>query len=142
MKHPASKKKHNMDPRFVFDSSMDYEMQDTPSDFTNWQPLYNLYTTPDAIMVHLELPGVSMQDVVIYLRSRYMVITGTRRAPAGLTRDCCIFHSLEIPYGNFSRRIDFPAPIEVHRYDYEVKDGILTLQFQALAETIIPIEGE
>ena len=131
-----------MDPRFVFDSNVDYDMQNMYSDSMNWQPLYNLYTTPDTIVVHLELPGVNMQDVVIHLHSRYMVIAGTRKAPAGLTRDCCIFHSLEIPYGNFSRHIDFPAPIELHEYGYEVQDGILTLQFTTLAEKVIPVEGD
>jgi HSP20 family molecular chaperone IbpA len=142
MKHAASKKKQNMDPRFVIDNSVDYEIQHVHSEFTNWQPLYNLYTTPDTIMVHLELPGVDMQDVVVHLHSRYMVVAGTRRAPVGLTRDCCVFHNLEIPYGNFSRHIDFPVPIEIHKYDYEVRDGILTFQFQVLTETIIPIEGD
>lgn len=131
-----------MDPRFILDNKVDYEEQEILSEFINWQPLYNLYTTPDSIIVHLELPGVNLQDVVIYLRSRYMVVTGNRKAPAELKGECCVFHSLEIPYGRFSRRIDFPVPIEIRRYNYDVQDSILTLQFQALVETIIPVEGD
>ena len=142
MKRPASKKNANLDPRFILDKNTDYEEQEISSEFTNWQPLYNLYTTPDTITVHLELPGVNLQDVVIYLRSRYMVVTGNRRAPSDLTTECCVFHNLEIPYGRFLRRIDFPVPIEIRRYDYDVQDGMLTLQFRVLAETIIPVEGD
>ena len=142
MKRTASGKKKDIDPRFVLDNDLDYADEETLSDVINWQPLYNLYTTSDSVIVHLELPGVNLQDVVIYLRSRYMVIAGNREAPVSLSADCCIFHNLEIPYGRFSRRIDFPLPIEIRHYKYEVQDGILTLQFQVLVETIIPVEGD
>ncbi len=140
MKRSASKKNPRLDPRFVLQDNIEQVEQDLLSEVINWQPLYNLYTTGDSIVVHLELPGVNLQDVVIYLRSRYMVVTGNRMVPAGLTADCCIFHNLEIPYGRFSRRIDFPVPIEIRQYAYDVKEGILTLQFPLLVETIIPVE--
>lgn len=142
MKRSASGKRKDLDPRFVLDDDLDYAAEEHPAEFINWEPLYNLYTTADSIIVHLELPGVNLQDVVIYLRTRYMVITGNRSAPASLTTDCCVFHNLEIPYGRFSRRIDFPLPIEIRQYNFEVQDGILTLQFQVLVETIIPVEGD
>jgi HSP20 family molecular chaperone IbpA len=138
----ASKQNQRTDPQFILDDKINFEEQEALTDPINWQPLYNLYTVNDSIIVHLELPGVNLQDVVIYLRSRYMVVTGNRRAPSELRRDCCIFHSLEIPYGRFSRRIDFPVPVEIRRYNYDVQDGILTLQFQTLVETIIPVEGD
>ena len=140
MKHAASGRKKDLDPQFILDSSLDQAEEESLSEVINWQPLYNLYTTADSIIVHLELPGVTLQDVVIYLHSRYMVITGNRKAPTSLSGDCCVFHNLEIPYGRFSRRIDFPVPIEILHYNYEVQDGILTLQFQVLEETIIPVE--
>jgi HSP20 family molecular chaperone IbpA len=142
MKRAASKKTRDPDPRFILEKNLDHEEQDILSEVINWQPMYNLYTTKDSIVVHLELPGVSLQDVVIYLRSRYMVITGNRRAPAGRTAECCVFHSLEIPYGRFGRRINFPMPIEIRQYNYDIQDGILTLQFPVLVETIIPVEGD
>jgi HSP20 family molecular chaperone IbpA len=142
MKRTASKKNRSLDPRFVLDRKIDYEEQESLSEVINWQPLYNLYTTPANIIVHLEIPGVNLQEVVIYLHSRYMVVTGYRKAPTELAGESCIFHSLEIPYGRFSRRIDFPAPIEMRHYNYDIQDGILTLQFQTLVEKIIPVEGD
>lgn len=142
MKRADSGNKKDLDPRFILDSSLDYAEEESLSEVINWQPLYNLYTTADSIVVHLELPGVALQDVIIYLRSRYMVITGNRKAPTNLSAEPCVFHNLEIPYGRFSRRIDFPVPIEIRHYNYEVQDGILTLQFHVLVETIIPVEGD
>jgi len=142
MKRTASKKGRGASLRFVLDSDIDHEEPGMLSDFINWQPLYNLYTTPEGLVVHLELPGVDLQDVVIYLRSRYMIVNGGRTAPSWLERNLCVFHSLEIPYGHFSRRIDFPVPIEVRQYGYEIQNGILTLYFQLLQEKIIPVEGD
>jgi HSP20 family molecular chaperone IbpA len=142
MKRTASKKSRGANLRFVLDSDIDYEEVGILSDFINWQPLYNLYTTPGGLIVHLELPGVDLQDVVIYLRSRYMIVNGSRTTPSWLSGDFCVFHSLEIPYGHFSRRIDFPIPIEVRKYQYEIQNGILTLYFQASKEKIIPVEGD
>ena len=140
MKRSASKKKSCPDPRFIIQDNIEQEEQEILSEVINWQPLYNLYTTQDSIVIHLELPGVDLGNVVIYLQRRYMVVTGNGQVPVGLTADCCIFHNLEIPYGRFSRRIDFPVPIELRHYDYEVKEGMLTLQFPVSVETIIPVE--
>ena len=142
MKRAASKKNRGANLRFVLDRDIDHEELNTLSDFINWQPLYNLYTTPEGLVVHIELPGVDLQDVVIYLRSRYMIVNGIRTAPSWFTGNLCVFHNLEIPYGHFSRRIDFPVPIEVRQYEYEILNGILTLYFQSLQEKIIPVEGD
>ncbi|MDH4210393.1 MAG: Hsp20/alpha crystallin family protein [candidate division WOR-3 bacterium] len=142
MKHPTSKRDHAADIRFVTDSSADYEENGSFSELINWQPSYNLYTTDDSIIVHLELTGVSLRDVVIFLRSRYMHIAGNRTAPPPIIEEHCIFHNLEIPYGRFTRRIDFPMPVETRGYKYEMKNGILTLQFKVVEKKIIPVEGE
>ncbi len=140
MKHPASGKSQLADIRFIIENDVDYDESTAYSELINWQPLYNLYTTQDSIVIHLELPGVNERDITVYLRRRYMVITGIRVTPPGLTGECCVFHNLEIPYGSFTRRIDFPVPIQTQEYSYELQAGILTMQFQALEEKTIPIE--
>jgi HSP20 family molecular chaperone IbpA len=142
MKQPASEKSQVAEITFITDNDIDHEESTLFSELINWQPLYNLYTTPDGIMVHLELPGVNEGNITVYLRRRYMIVTGSRVTPPGLTGECCVFHNLEIPYGSFTRRIDFPITIETQQYSYDLQAGILTMQFQALKEKIIPIEGE
>jgi len=141
MRRGASKKIPAVAIRFITNNELAYETHDMLTDFINWQPLYNLYATPDGIIVHLELAGVDLEDIVIYLRSRYMVVIGNRQAPAALTRNCCVFHTLEVAYGRFRRRIEFPVPVEIKQYQHEVRNGMLTLHFQAVKEKLIPIEG-
>jgi HSP20 family molecular chaperone IbpA len=141
MKHPAPKKNDTAEITFIIDSSTDYEEGDSFSELINWQPSYNLYTTDDSIIVHLELTGVNLRDVVIFLRSRHMFVAGNRTAPPPIIEEHCIFHNLEIPYGRFTRRIDFPMPVETRQYKYEIHNGILILQFRIVEKKIIPVEG-
>lgn len=142
MKHPASGKEHAGDITFVVDSSADYDEKGSFSELINWHPSYNLYTTNDSIIVHFELAGVELRDVVIFLRSRYMYVAGNRTAPQPNIAEHCIFHNLEIPYGRFTRRIDFPMPVETRQYKYDMQNGILTLQFRIVEQKIIPVEGD
>lgn len=141
MRRTASKKIPAVDITFFTNNKLAYETRDMLTDFINWQPLYNLYATDDGIIVHLELAGVDLKDIAIYLQSRYMVVIGNRETPTALTRNCCVFHTLEVAYGRFRRRIDFPVPVEIKGYRHEVRNGMLTLHFQAVKEKLIPIEG-
>jgi HSP20 family molecular chaperone IbpA len=142
MKDSASEKGHKTEIKFITDDNFDNEDLRAFSELTNWQPLYNLYTTSEAVIVHLELPGVELNDIVVFLRSRYMVIAGNRVTPPGITENCCIFHNLEIPFGRFHRRIDFPMQVETREHRYESQNGILTIQFRTVQEKFITIEGE
>jgi len=127
--------------QFITAEDIEYGDRSVFSELTNWQPLYNLYAAGEVIIVHVELPGVDMSDIIVFLRSRFMIITGTRITPPGITDTCCVFHNLEIPFGRFHRRIEFPAPIETKNYQYDLRNGILTIQLQTVKEKIITVEG-
>jgi len=109
-------------------------------DFINWQPFYDLYIVNENVVVTIEIAGVDINDFSIYLGKIYMIIDGIRKSPNVLNKEDCVFHNLEIPYGRFNRKIDFPAPIEPRGYQYRIENGILTLRFPILKEKIIPIE--
>lgn len=140
MKRAASKKGGTTEIRFIVDDTDRYDEYSSFSELIHWQPLYNLYATDDNIVVHIELTGVDVQEIIIFLQSRYMFIAGNRLAPAGVMEEHCVFHNLEIPYGRFARRIDFPMPVETKQYRYETQNGILTIHLKAVEEKIIPIE--
>jgi len=141
MKHsvPSVNKEQNI--RVIFDDVPDSGGQDIIiGDFIDWQPIYDLYIIEDDLVVTFEIAGVDIKDFSIYVKRIYMVINGIRKSPGILNREYCIFHNLEIPYGRFSRRIDFPVPIEPRRYQYKIENGILTIKFPILKEKVIPIE--
>lgn len=107
-----------------------------------WEPPYDLYLINETIFISIELPGVKMRDIVLYLGQNHLFISGTKKP---LLREEIggnnpVFHTLEISYGRFVRRINFPMPIEPKKAVYNIKDGVLTLKLPILKEHIILIE--
>jgi len=110
------------------------------SDFVNWQPFYDLYVTGEKMIITIEIAGVRVRDIAIYAAKTFMVIDGIRRSPEKIDKNHCTFHNLEIPYGRFNRRIDFPWPVEPRKCQYRIENGILTITLPIMKERIIPIE--
>ena len=128
------------DLRIVFDDIPDFDDQGIISNLINWQPLYDLYVIDSKVVVTIEIAGVKITDFSIYVGKYLMVIDGIRKSSDLLTNERCKFHNIEIAYGRFNRRIDFPVPVEPRQYKYRINNGILTLRFPLMKERIIPVE--
>lgn len=129
------------DLKIVFDNMPDFDDQDIIiSNFINWQPLYDLYVVDDEVVITIEIAGINIKDFSIYAGKVCMVIDGIRKSPDVVKGEYRTFHNIEIPYGRFNRRINFPVPVEPRNYQYKIENGILTLKFPIMQEKIIPIE--
>ncbi|KPJ71885.1 hypothetical protein AMJ52_08275 [candidate division TA06 bacterium DG_78] len=143
MKDIASEIHNKHKINIVFDEAADVRMRDRiTEEFINWQPLYDLFVMAEEVVVIIEIAGIDTKDFYIYVDRLSMMIDGVRRSPDILNREYCIFHNLEISYGRFNRRIDFPVPIEPKRHQCTIENGILTLKFPAVKEKVIPIEDD
>ncbi len=128
-----------------------YKKEDFPmeenffrSGIMNWEPAYDLYIVDDTIFVTIEIPGVHKGDFMIYVGNNQLVICGTKR-PFLIENEKTgfgnlVFHTLEISYGRFFRRINFPIPVEPKRGIYELENGVLSMKFPLQKERIVPIE--
>lgn len=112
------------------------------SGIVEWEPLYDLYLVNETIFISIELPGVKMDDIILYLGQNHLVISGTKKPlfMEVMGRNNPVFHTLEISYGRFVRKIIFPMPIEPKKVVYNIKNGVLTMKLPILKEHIIPIE--
>ncbi len=110
----------------------------------NWEPAYDLYIADDTIFINIELPGVDIHDITIYVGNNNLMISGTKKPfmkeSEEMSRNNLIFHTLEISYGKFSRHIDFPIPIEPKKGVYNFINGVLRMKFPVQKERVIPIE--
>lgn len=133
-----SQSDHDVDKlQIIFDQLHDLE----DPDFVSWQPLYDLYITEGEVVITIEIAGVTAKDFTIHAVRNYLIIDGMRESAELLIKECCRFHNIEIPYGRFNRKIDFPVPVEPTQYKYRMDNGILTLRFPIEKEKIIPIEN-
>lgn len=116
------------------------DLEDFFPEVINWQPLFDLYVVKDEIVVTIEVTGIEPRDVMIYCGKTYLLVKGKRRSPEYLDKNCCVFHNLEIPYGQFYRRIDLPLPIEPHKIRVRIENGLLTMQLPVMKEKFIAID--
>ena len=93
----------------------------------SWEPPLDVVESGDELRLQLALPGVSPDAVTVAALADGLVVSAIRGFPCR-EREARI-HRVEIPYGRFERRIEFPA----HLYEFKSKtqlDGILTLTFR------------
>jgi len=72
-----------------------------------WEPPVDVIETDHAVLVLVALPGVDPDRVEATLQGAELVVAGMRVLPPELRT--AIIHRLELPQGQFERRIRLPA---------------------------------
>lgn len=82
-----------------------------------WRPSTDLYETPTALIVKIELAGMNEEDFEITLYDDTLVISGTREWQ--LPEDKTQFHVVEVHYGPF--QIEVPLQVAIDREGVEAR---------------------
>ncbi|MBM4079684.1 MAG: Hsp20/alpha crystallin family protein [Planctomycetes bacterium] len=89
-------------------------------------PPVNVSTTPEAVVVRAEVPGVDIKDLEITVVGDGLTIAGIRREDPALAN--ASVHRQEREFGCFSRVIALPAKVDATKTpDASYKDGVLTV---------------
>ena len=102
-----------------------------------WSPAADVYETPEEIILHIELPGVRLEDVL----EGKLRVTGHRRPENGVEPKH--FVRMERIYGNFSREFAVPSTLDASKIKATLRAGVLKV---AAAKTDrgqpIPVESK
>jgi HSP20 family protein len=79
---------------------------------------------PPRAVVHVELPGVSREDVTVEVLGRELLLTGVRRPPRAEGR---LYQQIEIEHGAFERRIPLGADVDPSATNASFRDGVLEI---------------
>lgn len=104
-----------------------------------WSPAVDVYLLEDEVVVYVELPGLTADDVEVVTSDRSLLIKGEKRLPStGGTAD-----SMEIRTGYFERKIDLPPRADPSRSVAKMKDGLLRIVVPKSGGTkvSVPIKG-
>jgi len=94
-----------------------------------WRPAADLYETSSALMITVELPGVSEDQIEVMLYEDALVIEGVRRfEPPSDAR----YHSAEIRYGPFRLEVHLPSAIDRERVTARYEGGFLWITLPKL----------
>jgi HSP20 family protein len=96
----------------------------------SWEPPIDVVETSEALFVHVALPGVCADTIVVGLESEALTVSAVRGFP--VTGRGAKLHRVEIPYGRFFRRIELPTG-SLEPAGRSFIDGCLTLAFRKIA---------
>jgi HSP20 family protein len=88
-------------------------------------PALDLYTTPEAVIAKVALPGVKPEDVDVTIGDDLVTITGTFKEENETTDAGYV--QKELSQGKFNRSFSPPTAIKADAATAEFKDGLLTL---------------
>ncbi len=92
-----------------------------------WIPNADIVETEDSLLVKVELPGVEPSKLSVSVLGGNLILQGekVRPEPGNPSR----FHVAERAFGRFRRVIGLSVPVNTHRAEAELQDGLLRLRF-------------
>jgi HSP20 family protein len=109
----------------LFDETLSRESADDVMQFApSWVPLADVYDSPDAYLVEIELPGLAREDIDLQLKGRELTVRGERHPAGGRS---AAFHRLERRYGPFARSFRFDTDIDTEKVQAEISSGLLRM---------------
>jgi HSP20 family protein len=97
-----------------------------------FMPAADIYETPDALKVVLEMPGVDKSSVNVRVEDGVLTVEG--RLDFSKYQDLQPLYT-EYNIGHYSRSFRLPTKVDQSKIEAEMKDGVLSLALQKAEET-------
>ncbi|MBI4528373.1 MAG: Hsp20/alpha crystallin family protein [Deltaproteobacteria bacterium] len=88
-----------------------------------WNPSVDLYETPEAFVLEVDLPGVNKEGVNVEVEGQDLILRGERSSERHQSSDK--FHYQERYSGTFMRRMTLPESVNKEKIEAEFRDGVL-----------------
>lgn len=116
---------------------------DASNGSNTWIPPMDVVETADEVLCHLEVPGMSREDIEIRVQDNMLVISGEKKYEDGEQKEGG-FRSIERRYGRFERSFSLPRTIDTNNVKARHENGVLTIvlpKVEASKPRKIEIEG-
>ena len=90
-----------------------------------WSPKADMFETPAAITIQADLPGVRLEDIVLEVRDKELLLYGNRRFEKDV--EGSVYQMLERSYGPFARKFPLPRDVDPDAIQAVYKNGLLTV---------------
>jgi HSP20 family protein len=88
-----------------------------------WRPPTDMFETEEAVIVRVEIAGMSEGEFTILLEEQVLTVRGVR-PDSGERR---AYHQMEIAFGEFSTEVEIPYPINAQEIEAIYQDGFLRI---------------
>jgi HSP20 family protein len=94
----------------------------------NFIPPVDIYEDANRLVLKLEVPGISQEDLQINLENQTLTVKGERKLVKDEKEEN--FHRIERRYGSFVRSFTLPATIETDSAQANYENGVLSITLQ------------
>jgi HSP20 family protein len=94
---------------------------------SGFMPAADVIVSPEDVVVHLDVPGVSSDNLEIELENDVLTVRGERRYPYGEEHDRT-WRRIERSFGSFERDLRVPRGLDATAIDASLDNGVLTLR--------------
>lgn len=108
-----------------------------------WTPAADVSETTEALKLRLEVPGLSNEEVNIWVENKVLTIRGEKAEETRQENEK--FHRSERVYGSFERSFTLPTHVDAENVKASLRNGVLTVKMPRLPEAKareIAIESE
>jgi HSP20 family protein len=116
---------------------------DASNGSNTWLPPMDVVETADEVLCHLEVPGMSRDDLELRVQDNMLVVSGEKKYEHGPQKEGG-FRSVERRYGKFERSISLPRTVDTSNVKARHENGVLTIvlpKMEASKPRRIEIEG-
>ena len=111
----------------LFENLLDLGEGDREGAGGAWIPNVDVVEGEDTLLVKVELPGVEAADLSLAANGDQIILRGEKRRP-DLPEEGS-FHMSERAFGRFRRVIQLGVPVNTHRAEAVLQDGLLRIRF-------------
>ena len=91
-----------------------------------FMPPIDMTETPDAVVLTVEVPGMTREDLQVSIENGILTLRGEKREEE--RREGEQWHRYERRYGRFERNLRLPEYVDPERVEARYENGILRLQ--------------
>lgn len=98
-----------------------------------WSPRVDVTETEDAYHVHLDVPGITKDEIEISFHDDTLTVSGERKADQQTESEN--FVRVERSFGRFFRSFTLPKSVQSENISASYKDGVLTVRVPKAEES-------
>ena len=91
----------------------------------DWAPAVDVSETDTQFLLHVELPAVKKEDVLVNVEHGVLTLSGERKLEKTVDDKERKLHRIERSYGRFTRSFSLPETVDADNIAASYKDGVL-----------------
>jgi HSP20 family protein len=109
----------------IFEALEAIQSDETSSEIQH-SPLYDVFETPNNLVIEIDLPGVDPQSLKITAVGNNLFLEGNRKQNKNKK---CSYHLIERQRGEFRKKISIEGSFNTHKGNAMFKKGVLRIEF-------------